>query len=432
MRRLVLSLFLLLSSTVSAHEFRFDPPNPTSSTPVRLEVDGMWPDSCAPDFERVSFDSNNEITVIFVYEGGQCLAAFSPWRETVNLGVREPGVYTVRVLIENHWGAKPYATLRLIVAEGDPAFQVTPSFVSTQGGSVNLSGPLLCVASPQQVRDVRVNGIPVPYAVDPCSIAIIQTPALAPGAADVSVQIGDAVYRVRSTLRVVDPQATPDEAVFERVLIPVLFNGPGAFGSVWRTMLELRNLSDRRLTFLPAVMKDTPSVPLLGKSTLDRFGGPKGAVIFLPREIADDIKFGLQVRDVSREAIAWATEVRVVRERDASRKPMMLANVPFDGSYRLTLRLYSLDGGAARLNVVSADAPFVHRAVELEAACAAPPCNSTEPGYAAVDLNALLPELANKGARTLYVETPADGRLYWAFVSITNNTTQVVTTVSPQ
>jgi hypothetical protein len=430
MRRSLLTILLLAAFNLTAQEFRFEPAAPTSDDVVLLQVNRFWRDSCVPRGAVVS-RNGNRIEVLWTVQLGFCLGAFSPWIDTVRIGVLEAGTYDVRLRVDDFGGVVSLGLHTIVVGEASPAFTVNPAIVPLRGGTVNLQSNLFCLPSPAPVKSVVVGGIGVPFTVDPCSI-LVQLPAHGAGAADISVQINDTVYRSRAAVRYIDPAATPDSSVYERILIPVRYDGGGSFGSQWRTTFELHNLSSHRVEFLPDVMQDAPSLQPLGRTTLDALTGSKGAVIFVPRNVAGDLKFGLLVRDVSRESAAWGTEIPVVRERDASRKPMMLANVPFDARYRLTLRLYSIDGGPGRFRVVSAGSPAIGEFVELAAACAVPPCNSTEPGFAAVDLNALLPGLANKGAQTLYIETPADGRLYWALVSITNNTTQVVTTISPQ
>jgi hypothetical protein len=125
------------------------------------------------------------------------------------------------------------------------------------------------------------------------------------------------------------------------------------------------------------------------------------------------------------------TEVRVVRERDARYGKFLIENVPADSRYRTSLRIYAIDGGASEVKVsaFSFDAGRV-ATVKLEG-CAAPPCNSAEPGFGMFDLAALFPAFAQSGPISLVIEAPPL-RPHWALVSITNNTTQHVTVISPQ
>lgn len=435
MRLAVAALFLVLSLTASAEPFRFEPAASASTTSVKLIVSSAWRDSCVPRNAQVTRAQNVVDVLWSVPLDGACLAVVTPWSDEVPLGVLPAGLYEVRLRVNDFDGLKTIATRALVVSEGDGAFEIVPSFVSTAGGSVDLRSLDFCVASPQEVKSVKVDGVDVPYTVDPCSI-VAHIPARAAGPVDVSVEVGTKVLTVRSTLRVLDPAATPDESVFERILIPVLYNGGGANGSQWRTELEMRNLSQKgSLRFFPNVMQPlAASVPTGPQKVVITHQSTKGVVLFIPRNIADDVRFGLLVRDVSRDQSAWGTEVPVVRERDSQLgdTPLMLANVPFDDRYRLTLRLYSIDGGPLTFDVFTAETPFVSRNVSIEPACETPPCNSVDPGFASVDLGALMPELAGRGARSIFIRPWTPARPHWAFVSVTNNTTQHVTTISPQ
>src|SRR5436190_1625218 len=263
-------------------------------------------------------------------------------------------------------------------------------------------------------------------------------PPHAAGPVDVSVQVNDATYTVKSTLRYLDRSATPDEATFERVLIPVLYFGPGAFGSQWQTDATLRNLASTQLQWFSSVAFPTLcdvgdcGVPSGGTFGLFEFGNrPKGLVLFVPRTISDDVHYGLIARDTSRDDGAWGAEVRVVREKDARYGKFVIENVPLDSRYRTTLRIYAIDGGASEVKMSAFVGDVGSVATVRIEGCDAPPCNSADPGFGTFDVRSLFPRLPDKSRITLYIEAPSL-RPHWALVSVTNNTTQHVTVISPQ
>jgi hypothetical protein len=435
--RLLVFLVALLSAVPSfADPFQFEPKAPVSTSAVVLRVDTIW-DGCVPRNAQVT-RNNESIDVLWsVPRTGACVAAFVPWSDRVSLGVLSPGRYDVTMRVDSRTGLQTLGTKSFIVAEGNPVFTLDPPAVGLGGGFVEARSLLFCVQSPSEIPKVLVDGVPIQYQVDPCAVVLFMPPHAA-GPVDISIQVGETTHTVRSTFRYLDAHATPDEAVFERVLVPVLSNGPGANGSQWETRGTLRNIASSSLRWFSDVARPSTCgtgdclVAPTATLGLSAFGEhPKGLVLFVPRTIANDIHYGLVVRDTSREGTTLGTEVRVVRERDASSGKLVLENVPLDSRYRTTLRIYAIDGGGTNVKV-TALAPQGGGAaatVQLDG-CDLPPCNSAEPGFGSFDLRALFPQLTQTPSVTLFVE--GDARPRWALVSVTNNATQQVTTISPQ
>ena len=435
MRPLVLLVSLLSALSTFAEPFRIEPKAPTSTSGVVLVVDWVW-NGCLPRSAVVTRNDQSIDVLWTVPRGFVCVAAIIPWKDRVALGALEPGKYDVTLRVDSLTGLQTIGTKTFVVADGDPAFEFSPSAIGLNGGFVGVNSIAFCVKTPAEIPKVLVDGVPIQYQVDPCSLVLFMPPHAA-GPVDITVFLGDTPYTVRSTFRYLDEHATPDDAVFERVLIPVFSNGPGAFGSQWATQAMLRNLSNQALRFFSDVARPAGCAAecLIGPSGfsgLFEFGEhPRGLVLFVPRNIANDIHYGLLVRDTSRDDSAWGTELRVVREKDARTGPMVLENVPFDARYRVALRLYAIDGGGGdvKLTAVTPDRTSASATVRLEG-CDAPPCNSAEPGFGSFDVRALFPTLLSKSRITIYIE--GDGRPHWALASVTNNTTQHVTVISPQ
>jgi hypothetical protein len=264
-----------------------------------------------------------------------------------------------------------------------------------------------------------VDGVSVPSSVTNC-VLTATLPAHAAGPVNVRLITSGGTFDTVNGIHYVDPAATPDPSLYERVLIPVLFKGPGAFGSQWETEAVMTNVSV--LGALPNV-----SAALRPNTSLWTLFGdrPTGLLLFVPR--GSDARFANHIRDVSRDATQWGTEVPVVRESD-TQTAIVLPNVPFDRRYRLQLRIYGIDGMGTRLHLWSGT---IQKEVELRGPCEARPCNSNQPAYASADLGQLFP--AQTGKQTITISQGGYQPLrIWAFVTVTNNETQHVTVISPQ
>ena len=233
------------------------------------------------------------------------------------------------------------------------------------------------------------------------------------------------------------------DGVWERSLIPVLLPAdlPGAHGSLWRTELAGFNSGfEGRVTTDPQIACDRPggscngytgSGPFKPAATTD--GHTPGRMIYNGTFNATRVFFNLRVRDVSRESEGLGTELPVVREDDAfgPDRTIALPNVPLGALYRAKLRVYRIDiDDPTPLNVTFQDAPFHTVATRSMKLSTEPQTNGflLYPEYAELDLDGM-PELASLKSVNVLVQTPDQG-LYCALVSVTNNETQQITTVT--
>lgn len=241
-------------------------------------------------------------------------------------------------------------------------------------------------------------------------------------------------------------------AEWRRVLLPIYFEGEvaGAFGSRWTLELSGYNGSDTQHLIVtdPEVPFETPSRCGCTVAPGELFDGARflggerrGAGRFLyvmtngPDE-TERLALSLRTRDLSRESEGHGTEVPVIREDDAiAGRPIVLANIPMGSLYRQKLRVYDFDGELGRAVTVevykAVGSAFFDRLATrtLQLPFAPVAAHPHHPGYAELDPNAM-PELAAADRVTVLVKGSSDARL-WAFVSVTNNVTQQVTTVMP-
>jgi len=441
-------LFLLVLATAAAAEpYRFEPPAPTSATSVLLKVNTTWPDGCLPQSPVVTRSGKNvDVRWASPFAFG-CITVITPWRTEVPLGLFEPGTYEVTLRVETLLTETKLATKTLVVGEFTTAYQLVPPFASTRGGTeVQFRPPFLefiCGVD----AEVRVNGVLVPSSAFACTV-FATMPAHAAGPVDVEIRYGGKTTTLRSSLRYIDPSAAPDPALFERILVPIIFSGPGAFGSQWVTEGQIYNAADFDLPWFPDVAKPAVcSAPCelrsRGLLALSAFGSqPNGRILFVPRGLADQLAIGGVVRDVSREEISRGSELPIAREKDFRTEDIVFTNVPLDARYRIMLRIYDLEGvtQGASLTIYRGtpssgggiSLPITSRIVPMSAPCTATPCNSARPAYASVDITALIPASVT-GPVTIIVDSPTNAPApMWALLSITNNATQQVTTIRPQ
>lgn len=428
MRAPSVALLLVLSAPLFAADHWFEPAAPTSQTFIELHYRGASGDACVPRQERI-VRSGNTIDVFWERPAGcSGVSVPTPWGDDAAIGVLPAGVYEVRVHVES----APPMSVPLIVTEGAPELVVDPSMASVSGGETIVIFRESEMCTPPS--SVTIGGVAAPVVSSGCAFARVTAPPHAAGAADVTATFGGETHTVRAGLRYVDPAAAPDDSAFQRVLLPILYEGEGAYGSRWVTEGTIfPTATERPLVWMHDVVNaECLAGPCSGEAVeLMRFGNhPAGLLLFVPRGLGD-FEAKLFARDVSREREAWGAQVPVVREKDFVRGGAMhFPNVPFTGPYRALLRIYGVDAASSHVTVFAGDRV---RTVTLAGPCGfhVTPCNSARPAFAAVDLRETFPEL--DGGRHTVVVMPAvqTALRYWAFVSITNNETQHVSLLTP-
>ena len=244
-------------------------------------------------------------------------------------------------------------------------------------------------------------------------------------------------------------------AGFEKVLFPIVIHPmeqvPGALGSQWVTDISVLNLGDvpvplagQYWCFFCLTAQPLQREVTYGSVPVPARGDIGGSFLFVDSRYLDQLRFNLRVRDVSREAEGFGSEVPVVRERDFHANGVSLLGIPNRSNLRLMLRVYGLDAGGGDVIVrvyeqrtalivhlfstMPVDALVAERTYTL-AQIGTDTLSGVQnfPAYAQI---ADLPMPSTPLARIDIVPlTP--GLRIWAFASATNNTTQQVTVISP-
>ena len=258
------------------------------------------------------------------------------------------------------------------------------------------------------------------------------TPAHQPGIARVLIFEYD-IY--------IDPGLTFEftgEASREQYLLPVFIEPvQGAYGSEFRTELQGLNTSADpnkeiaiwgletpcRTTppvcnWLVEPMVFLPPVPVGGGLSdfyLYRTGSP-GRFIEVPHDQKDDLSLTLRVYDTSRSAENFGTEIPIVRRSEFRRNAFALSGVPLDPRFRNTLRLYATGATTVQVKIGTA----VHE-LPLPAGQ-----HVFDPAYAQWTA---FP--TGTGTTNVIITPEANGPAVWGFISVTNNETQHITTITP-
>ena len=232
------------------------------------------------------------------------------------------------------------------------------------------------------------------------------------------------------------------EDAFDRLLLPV-FTPPirGAFGSEFRTQLKmsLDRASAARVPVYglmdPKIYGDSPWElhPDVRGLTVDEGIGSPGRFLYVPKGMTKELVMNLRAYDVSRAGQNFGTQIPIVPASEFATNGydsrIGLIGVPTSPPFRSTLRIYGTPDWGAALDVeIEVHGLTLTRRVNL-----VPSGNPYEPSYAEIN------DLPDGGIVNIWISVyaprisamlPAPD--LWAFVSVTNNETQHITTITPR
>lgn len=314
-------------------------------------------------------------------------------------------------------------------SSNEPMYTISPaSGPATGGTTVTITGPF--GDWPYSVDFGGVSAASVTR-VDANTLQAV-TPEHQPGFAKVLIFEYD-IY--------IDPDLTFEftgDAAREQYLLPVLLPPiQGAFGSEFRTELRgLNTSSDPNVTIeiwgLQTPCRYTPPICnwLLGamvfllpapvgadlKDHAVYQDGTPGRFIEVPKDQTHDLTLSLRVYDTSRSAENFGTEIPIVRRSEFRQNAFALLGVPLDPRFRNTLRLYATGATTVQVKIGNE----THQ-LTLPAGT-----HVFDPSYAQWTA------FPSGTGTTDVIVTPAEGGpAVWGFVSVTNNDTQHITTITP-
>lgn len=400
-------LFAALSASATA-AITADPRIPRAGEPFVLSI----PDVCRGGravVSRSGFDIRIEVT--------GCGMGNPPMFETlpVSMAPLPPGEYRVTVPQEEE-GQPPVARGAFVVVDARP-FGIHP-FAVPAGAPYELVIPyhteFVQACAPFESCTIRIGGADVTARRIAGTTFRVTAPARPAGFADVTV--GNRT--IPGALYFFDRDAAPDPAFFERILLPILVDTRGR-DSDWRSEGVVSNPKPWPVETHGGLRFDAHA-----KRRLAGGQHPRGLAWVVPRAEAEHLSFALRVRDVSRVAQGFGTDIPIVREEDLFRSTLTLLDVPRDPRYRVKLRVYAFDAeDGAEARVVGGGGRV---SLTLRRDCADAASCAATPAYAELDVAS-----GAAGERVdLFIELPP-GAAGWAFASVTNNQTQQVTIVTP-
>ncbi len=330
-------------------------------------------------------------------------------------------------------------TLALTSGAQSPAYTMSPRSGSAAGGTqVTLQAPNAAVAT-----SVYFGTIVVPATRVDATTLTVTTPAQLPGTTERTVPVKLWIFGATVDTGLTFTYANNAEEVFERLLLPV-FTPPirGAFGSEFRTDFNATLASGssawiyglaRQCLFGCVEGPDTAYELVTGAPDVDRTeikpNGTPGQFLYVPRDEEGRVAMNLRAYDSSRSSENFGTEIPIVREQDffSSTERLVLVGIPADPRFRKTLRIYGAgEYGAGLVVSIESAAGTTDHSVNV------PGSSRTHPGYVEF---AAFPAGAGELKVTIYNPGPrgiVPASDIWAFVAVTNNTTQHITTVTPQ
>jgi len=430
------------------------PEAPLAGDAVTITVSSDW--GCPPTSTRIEVSSRT-IDVVASDAGMNCPPAIWNWVTSARTAPLTSGQWTVRALKERENGEKTILAEReLLVRSTGGQLAVSPTTVPVRGGMIvrmSREGIGSCPSSGACLDPVvTVGGVAATLAtIDRDAIDVV-VPAGSKGSASVTVlgRDGAKSWTAADALYYFEPDEL-DPSVFERVLVPLMFEGPGAFGSQWTTELRIFNGSffsiDPLNRFNLPCQGPYGCPPQIPANKVLRLGVPQlgqwqhGYVLAVPHEVASDLHYGLHIRDLSRQGEGWGTEIPVI-PASAMTDSVTLLDVPLDDRYRRSLRVYGIDAiDGTKVTLIwhrdSGSQAYEHITLRTLGRCVTEPCWLPEPAGAVIPLEKPFPqypeEFQNGDRVRLELRTVAPaGAKIWAFVSLTNNETQQVTTITPQ
>jgi len=418
-RILAVSL-LLLASIASAETIRFDPPGVTAHHSVDAIVTGSWPNGCVPFVKGVTVNGSTIQLRLDARPplGILCIQLVSPYTRTFHLDVLPAGSYTVSLLADYGDSATELARTQLFVRDAE-TLKISPYAVSLSGGGIVTNNPFFLAGA-----TLTIGGVTVPASSDVDGLLIATAPPHAPGVYDVVVNSTAGTLTATAALIYYDPSVA-DPAVFEPIVYPLSFQGPGAFGSQWTTE-NFMNADSPAAFFRDALPCAGCSNSIqLDTKQLTNDSNPWGHVLYAMRGTTGSLYLASRIRDTSRQAQTAGTEVPVVREHDF-RAELRFLNVPVDSRYRVMLRVWTF--GNSPLLVFGDSTPAQDGALPLSK------IPGTTMWFGSMDVTTLL-TLASGNPTSLQVIPIASPQLappIWGMLSLTNNDTQQVTIISAQ
>lgn len=238
------------------------------------------------------------------------------------------------------------------------------------------------------------------------------------------------------------------------MLVPIVAsNIPGANGSLWVTDLTMVVRADTSVEIRPercefsGLPECTDFAPPARMAFDPRitghvhaFEGITGQYVYVRAGEFHNVSMNSRIHDRSREQQTAGAEIPVPRDTQFTSGINTLMNVPVAPEYRHTLRIYDAEGRRDARVIIRIYGEDGRLRATFERALTTPVDDygritnarlPVHPAFLQLQLDQLL-DLGGLDSLRVDVEPVGDGVKIWSFLSITNNNTHHVTTVTPQ
>jgi len=426
--RTALLLFALASAFPSSAQILFSPVAPDSGSSITARVFGAW---CGIRDPEVTV-SGNKIDIMVLSAGGVCIATYPTPVAYAQLGQLPGGVYDVTVR-----GVAAQASATLVVRD-TRQIRLTPRGAPT-GGNVNVelssvTGNPLEQLAPDSLLRVQFGDGPLQQTLVLARTVVVKSPPHSAGTVDVKLVAErrdgttEVLVNARAAFTYYDNNEPPDRSIFEPLLFPVAYEGPGAFGSRWTTENWVgTDIYGPAKYFHSAACTACPN-PLQGRARLEPTSSASGLVLWPARGSMATIGASSRARDLSRQSENAGAQVPLARESSFAEEHRF-PDLPIGEHSRAMLRVWVLD---ERSTIPFPSTPISVR-IEIGA------------GYRDIALTASSPpsgllfgvsdvtDLLQKAGGVSAEARVRSGRYRnWGIISVTNNETQQVTIIAPR
>ncbi len=415
MRRALLPLLLLAHGSLFALEVF--PPAPDSHTGVRIEFTAI---RCAPVPQVTVTGFTIRLTSMST-PNVACILATIESPVVADVGILRPGVYSVESESNEHG--------TLIVRDAGAGVVVSPVGISSvitprvartvQVFSDTLLVPPLSVLFDGVAAKIEAGDAAIPRQL------LVTPPAHDPGTIDVTVTDANGTRKAIAAFTYFDPAAPPDPQLFEPVLYPAAYNGPGVFGSQWRTENGVATGNTiLRFREVEKVEACNGTCGNLNWSGLVSRQSPAGALVWmvrrrLPAGFDDQLRLSSRIIEFGHPDDVNTT-LPVARENDF-KQSFAIERIPLGDGGRVTLRLYATSTTAQSATVLA------DRAGEITAyVVPLKPVGGL--AFGSIDL---LPSPLHPRTSPLTVRVTSSEKV-WGLATVTDNATQRVTAFWPQ
>ncbi len=294
---------------------------------------------------------------------------------------------------------------------------VTPAAALTNGGTIvhlhgtNLLAPPSLCAPPQCVPYVQFGTVPGRVIFSSADEVIVLAPPHVAGLVDLLLDVG---ISPSLTLKNAFTFQDPGNANV-RLLLPIAAGTQGIFGTSWQTDVVAHNK-----TASPVSVGGT-TIDAASTQRLTLSPASTGMFLEIPRSVVDAVTITTHVHDTTHDAENLGVYVPSVPETQF-RRAVILPGVPNDARYRVLLRVYGYPGTYPIVVQVQDDSTGELLSTQ----------NLTLAGSDVAYLQ--MPITAATTSRVLRVEVATNSAFdppIWAFITLTNDTTENVTTITP-